>query len=234
MANAFAPSPRMTAEAFVAWTETQPDRPRYELFDGHVYEMGAERLVHAEIKARIVSSFRRQIAERNLGARRSATAWRCASTKRRSSSLTPWSAADPGCPVIRRVIIDPVDRRRGRLALDSANRRAREASRYFRNPTLRHYLIIIPAKRIVLHHMRALDSRIATAAMKKARSCWTRQASNSPLRTCSPTICPPQADRTSTAAGVPLYPLCPLTTAPASGRSLSVSKTLSSVQAATR
>lgn len=67
MANAFAPSLRMTAEAFVAWTETQPDRPRYELFDGHVYEMGAERLVHAEIKARIVSSFRRQIAERNLG-----------------------------------------------------------------------------------------------------------------------------------------------------------------------
>ena len=55
-----------SAEAFMAWYAEQPAGPRYELLDGHIHEMQAEQLAHAEIKARVLVAFRRGIATRDL------------------------------------------------------------------------------------------------------------------------------------------------------------------------
>ena len=39
-----------SADAFLAWSERQAGEARHELFDGRVYVMSAERLLHARVK----------------------------------------------------------------------------------------------------------------------------------------------------------------------------------------
>ena len=53
--------PRMSAEAFMAWYDAQPDGKRYELFHGVVYEMQGERARHNQVKTRIAINFQGQI-----------------------------------------------------------------------------------------------------------------------------------------------------------------------------
>ncbi|MEZ5935712.1 MAG: hypothetical protein R3F54_28140 [Alphaproteobacteria bacterium] len=41
---------RMTVEDFLAWLETRPRKPRYELIDREPVEMSPERVLHARSK----------------------------------------------------------------------------------------------------------------------------------------------------------------------------------------
>jgi Uma2 family endonuclease len=164
MANAFSAHDRMTAEAFMAWIEAQPDRPRYELLDGRIYEMSAERLIHAELKARIVSEFRRQIAERKL--RCQALGDGMAVQVDEETIFEPDASVrcGPRLPGNATILTDPL------VVVEVASPSTQrldaliKLSRYFRNESIVHYLIVLSTKQTVLHHMRASDGRIVAKA----------------------------------------------------------------------
>jgi Uma2 family endonuclease len=160
MALAQPTEPRMTAQAFMEWREAQPERVRYELYDGRIYEMSAERLIHARMKSRVHREFERQIADRRLPceALPDGIAVRIdedtvfePDTLVRCGPLLPDDTILVVDPMIVVEVASPSSQR-----IDALDKFAR----YFHNPSIIHYLIVVPTKRIVIHHKRAPDGRI--------------------------------------------------------------------------
>jgi len=152
--------PRMNAQAFMAWREAEPEGARYELYDGRVYEMSAERLVHARLKSRVHRQFERQIADRRLPceALPDGVAVRVdEDTVFEPDALVrcgPRLSDDTILVVDPLIVVEVASPSSQRIdALD-------KFARYFRNETIMHYLIVVPTKRIVIHHARAADGRI--------------------------------------------------------------------------
>lgn len=160
MALAQQTEPRMNAKAFIAWRETQPVGARYELYDGRVYEMSAERLVHARIKSRVHRQFERQIADRQLPCE--AFPDGVAVQVDEDTVFEPdvlvrcgsWLPDDTILIVDPMIVVEVASPSSQRI--DALNKYAR----YFRNPNIIHYLIVVPTTRIVIHHTRMADSRI--------------------------------------------------------------------------
>ena len=55
---------RMTVDEFLAWAEAQEGR--YELHDGEVFSMAAERAIHAEVKFAVQSALQAGIRKAGL------------------------------------------------------------------------------------------------------------------------------------------------------------------------
>jgi Uma2 family endonuclease len=58
------PNHRMTVDEFLAWAEAQEGR--YELHDGQVFSMAAERSIHAEVKFAVQSALQGGIKKADL------------------------------------------------------------------------------------------------------------------------------------------------------------------------
>lgn len=156
--------PRLSAEAFMAWYDARPGSARYELLDGIVHKMQAERLVHAEIKARVLVSFRRQTAGPGSGCQAlgdgmavrvdGETVFEPDALVRHGPPLPP-STTLLEDPVIVVEVASPATQK-----LDAT----RKLLRYFRNPSIQHYLIVVPTERNIIHHRRAASGKIESAA----------------------------------------------------------------------
>ena len=152
--------PRMSAEAFMAWLEGQPEGARYELYDGRVDEMSAERAIHARLKSRIHRQFERQIAERRLPCEAFLDGMAVQVDNDTVFEPDELVRCGPRLPDDAVLILDPL------IVVEIASPSSQRIdaldkfARYFRNPHVVHYLIVIPATRVVIHHMRAPDGRI--------------------------------------------------------------------------
>ena len=144
--------PRLTAEAFMAWYDQQPDGRRYELLDGAMYEMQGERVAHGRIKGRIFNVLGREIAKSAL--RCEAYVDGMAVNVDGESVFEPdvLVRCGPDLPDDATLIPDPVIV----VEVNSPPTQRVDAldklRRYFRNPSIIHYLIVSPAKRSVIHH----------------------------------------------------------------------------------
>lgn len=56
----------MTVADYPAWSETRPDRPRYELLDGEMVAQAAERNRHVLVKSDVDGELKRAVAEAGL------------------------------------------------------------------------------------------------------------------------------------------------------------------------
>ena len=154
--------PPMTAAAFMAWQEAQASGRRYELLDGIVYEMLAERLVHARVKSRVHALLERQIAAGGLMCEAIPDGMAVkidAQTVFEPDALVRCGSPLPGDtlliddPVIVIEVVSPTSQRIDIL---------RKFARYFLNPFIIHYLIIIPAEKSAIHHRRLPDGQIVS------------------------------------------------------------------------
>ena len=153
-------APRMDADAFMAWYDAQPEGQRFELFNGHVYEMQGERVAHGLVKLRVATSFLRQIDGAKL---------RCqvfgdgmAARVDADSVFEPDTLVrcGPRVPADTKLILDPM------IVVEVLSPTTqhvdvfRKFNGYFRNPHIVHYVIVNSVDRHALHHFRTSDGRV--------------------------------------------------------------------------
>ena len=157
------PSPDeiVTARTFVEWSERQ--KHRYELLDGTVVEMAAERLIHAQTKFAVANALARAIAEAGLSCE--ALVDGMAVLVDDETVFEPDALVRCGDPLPRDTLLitDPVVV----VEVVSPSTQRIDAllklTRYFHNPTIVHYMIVMPDQHSVCHHRRDVDGRIETA-----------------------------------------------------------------------
>lgn len=154
----------LSREAYYAWAEAQP-RGRTELVDGEVVAMAPERVAHARAKLRACNLL--QAALTAAGAPCEALPDGVTVEAGERSAYEPDVVVNCGepvdgeaiaapCPVI---IVEVTSPSNSRVDLTT------KAADYLRLPSLRHYLIVHLAKRVVLHHRKLEDGRIETAIL---------------------------------------------------------------------
>lgn len=155
---------RMTAQEFVAWAEEQPSG-RYELFDGAVSAMAPERASHARTKVRVFDSIRDAI--RVAGATCEALLDGVGFDTGEQNIFIPDVVVRCGEPLPgdASVFTDPV------IVVEVLSPSTQNVDltikldRYFRSPTLQHYLLVRADGPPMIHHRRTPDG-IATTIVQ--------------------------------------------------------------------
>jgi Uma2 family endonuclease len=160
------PRKRLTAAEFIAWATTLPKRPRYELVDGEVVAMAPERSGHALTKARVWRAL--DDAVRAGGLECAAYPDGMAVEIDERTVYEPDALVRCGPPLdddaVR--IVDPI------LVVEvlSPSSEARDAGAkladYARVTSIRHYLIVDPKSRVVVHHRIEGEAAIRTAVVR--------------------------------------------------------------------
>lgn len=163
---ALQPKPRLTVPEYLDWAAAQP-KGRYELVNGEPVAMSPERLRHVVVKSHAWAALRDAIAKAKLPC----TAFADGATVviDKTTAREPDAAVQCGttfdlnsmvldAPVIVVEVVSPSSEQEDNTA---------KFVEYFSLASVRHYLIIHPVKRVIIHHSRneagALASRIVTS-----------------------------------------------------------------------
>lgn len=151
---------RMSVEEFLAWAEHQPDR--FELFDGEVFAMAPQRVRHAESKFAVQVALRAGIREAGLPCHMlpdGVTVRIDDATSFEPDALVycgPRLDADATVATAPVIVVEVLSPSTGRIDT------GQKLVGYFRVPSLMHYLIVDPVKRMMIHHKRGADGLIET------------------------------------------------------------------------
>ncbi|HTP93165.1 MAG TPA: Uma2 family endonuclease [Xanthobacteraceae bacterium] len=151
---------RMTVNEFLAWAKQQPER--WELLDGVPSAMAPERVVHGDTKYRAARAFDDAIHNARAPCRfvlDSAVVRIDGKNSYQPDVLVYCGEPLPGdaLEVPNAVVVVEV------LSPGNAITDLRDKLQgYFRVPSILHYLIIDPDKRLVIHHARGRDDTVAT------------------------------------------------------------------------
>jgi Uma2 family endonuclease len=151
---------QMTVDEFLAWAEQQPDD--WELFDGVPIAMAPERVVHGRTKYRVARAFDEAIA--TAGVQCECVLDSAAVRIDARSSYQPDAMVYCGEPISGDALVvpDPVIVVEV-LSPGNALKDLRDKLQgYFRVPSIQHYLIVDPDKRLVIHHARGERDLVAT------------------------------------------------------------------------
>jgi Uma2 family endonuclease len=158
---ASAPLKRMTVDEFLVWTQTQPGR-RFELVHGQPVAMSPERARHAEAKAEIYVALRGAIRQASLPCHvlpdgmtvriDDETAFEPDAIVYCGPRIDDDSMVVPN-PIIVVEVVSPSSQERDTGA---------KLAGYFQVPSVRHYLIVDPLGRLIIHHARQADATILT------------------------------------------------------------------------
>lgn len=153
---------RMTVEEFLAWAEEQGEGTRYELINGTPLAMAPERAIHVKIKFAVASALAAAIRAAGLN---------CSMfTDGMTVPIDEQTAYEPDAlvhcgepipddsvvvsnPIIVVEVLSP-----GTRHVDTGAKLAG----YFTLPSVAHYLIIDPERRLVVHHRREPEGAIGT------------------------------------------------------------------------
>ncbi|MGE5388366.1 MAG: Uma2 family endonuclease [Hyphomicrobiales bacterium] len=159
------PKDSMTVEEYLAWSESQEGR--FELVDGVVYAQASERAAHAKMKGLVFLALRNAIKRsgRNCHALVGGMAVRVgARTVFEPDAQVYWGPELPpdallvDNPVIVAEVISPTTGR---------NDHTHKLAGYFALPSIRHYLIVDPDERLVLHYERRDDGVVITHILRE-------------------------------------------------------------------
>jgi Uma2 family endonuclease len=151
-------------EEFRLWYEAQP-RGRYERMDGRIVAMAPGRGAHLRMKGSIYTALRQAIAVAGL---------RCqalpdgATVETGDSDYEPDALVNCGEPMADEAITapNPVIVVEVLSTSTTGSDTGAKLAGYFKVPSILHYLIVHPTKRMVIHHCRngsAIATRIVTS-----------------------------------------------------------------------
>ncbi len=149
----------MTVDEFLVWVEEYPGR--YELLHGIVYGMSPERAGHARAKSRVHRALDGAIARAGLSCEAMADGMTVRVDVRTAyepdalvycGERLPDHAVEVPAPVVVVEVLSP-----GTRHTDTGAKLAG----YFAVPSIQHYLVVDPDRRVVIHHRRD-GSEIAT------------------------------------------------------------------------
>ena len=150
----------MTSNEFLAWASEQPDR--WELLDGVATAMSPERVIHGDTKYRAARAFDAAIAAAKVPCRfvLDSAAVRVDPKNAYQPDVLVYcgpAVAGDAVEIPNPVIVVEV------LSPGNAMTDLRDKLRgYFLVPSVVHYLIVDPDKRLVIHHARAADGAVTT------------------------------------------------------------------------
>ena len=148
-----------TADEFIAWALAQP-AGRFELDNGVIVAMAPERVNHSRAKAHAWLALDTAIRARGLACEALPDGASVRVNERsvyepdalvRCGPPAPGDAIEVNDPVIVVEVVSPSSR-----GID----RGVKLAGYFSLPSVRHYLIVDTADRVVIHHHRGEDGRI--------------------------------------------------------------------------
>jgi Uma2 family endonuclease len=154
------PKHKMTVDEFLTWSVDRPGR--WELFDGVPVAMSPERVIHGDAKYRVARALDAAIEKAGVSCRfvlDSAAVRIDAQRSYQPDALVYCGAPVPGdaLEVPNPVIVVEV------LSPGNAMQELRDKLQgYFRVPSIWHYLIVDPDKRLIIHHARGDGDVIAT------------------------------------------------------------------------
>ena len=147
---------RMTAEDYAQWAERQ-DTGRFELIDGIVVQMNAERADHAQIKLNIALALRQRLKVLSIAGQVFGDGMAVRIADRivhepdamlRLGQRLPGETILVTDPVIVVEVLSP-----STGPIDTG----RKLTNYFLLETVQHYLVVDTTKRLVLHYVRGTD-----------------------------------------------------------------------------
>lgn len=150
----------MTVDEFLPWAASQPER--WELFDGVAVSMSPERVIHGDTKYRMARTVDDAIGRAKVPCRFVLDSAAVRIDAR--NSYQPDLLVYCGEPVSgdATVIPEPIVVVEV-LSPGNAMKDLRDKLQgYFLVPSIRHYLVVDPDKRIVIHHARGAGDAIAT------------------------------------------------------------------------
>lgn len=166
MADAHRTPTRMTAAEFLAWSQDWGEGERYELVDGLVVRLSAERSRHALVKSDIDGELKRAVSDAGLPC----TVWPDGMAVPVGDDVVLEPDAAVSCapvdldslvveaPVIVVEVLSPTSR-----GTDTGGK----LTAYFSLPSLAHYLVVDPVKKLVTRHSRRADGGIDTAILRE-------------------------------------------------------------------
>lgn len=153
----------MTVDRYLAWLDEQP-RGRFELVDGQVVAMNAQRVEHIRAKVSVIRALEDALRGTTFHALGDGMAVRIdeATVYEPDALVHGGEALTLGTiildhPILLVEILSP-----GTKTVDTT----KKLEGYFSLPTVRHYLIIEPLTRSVVHHARDETGKIATVLVK--------------------------------------------------------------------
>jgi Uma2 family endonuclease len=153
----------MTVDEFLLWAERQPKR--YELVDGEVFVMAPERARHARVKFAVQSAL--------AGAIRHAKVPCEVLPDGMTVRIEARTAFEPDALVYcgERLSGDAIEVPHPLIVVEvlspstGSQDTGTKLAGYFRVPSVEHYLIVDPVRRVLIHHRRAgevIETRIAS------------------------------------------------------------------------
>jgi Uma2 family endonuclease len=151
---------QMSVDEFLAWAPNEPGR--WELYDGVPNAMSPERVIHGDVKYRVARALDTAISAGRLPCHfvlDSAAVRVDAKTLYQPDALVYCGDALAGDTLI---VANPIAVFEV-LSPGNAMKDLRDKLQgYFRIPSVAHYLVVDPDKRIVIHHARGENDIVAT------------------------------------------------------------------------
>jgi len=153
---------RMTADEFLAWAQEWADGERYELDDGEPVRMASERARHTLAKGAIYRHLFDAVRDAGIEAQVFQDGMAAIIGER--TVYEPDALVRIGPPVNGDTvkITDPLIVVEVLSPLTGAFDTGDKLAGYLRIPSVRHYLVLNPAKRVAVHHCRGEDGTITT------------------------------------------------------------------------
>jgi Uma2 family endonuclease len=149
----------MTVDRYLAWLEEQP-RGRFELVDGQVIPMNAQRIEHIETKVSVIFALKRALSGTGYHALGDGMAIRVdeQTVYEPDAVVYGGEALKLGSIILDRPILLVEILSPGTKTVDTT----KKLEGYFKIPSVRHYLIVDPVAKTVVHHARDEAGKIAT------------------------------------------------------------------------
>jgi Uma2 family endonuclease len=154
---------RMTVDEFIPWAMAQP-RGRYELLDGEVLMMSPEKARHWRTKASAYTALAAAVKRAGLPCEAVPDGATVCINEQTAYEPDALIYCGPRLASDAVMVVDPV------LVVEVSSPRTSQIDTgakfvgYFSLPSVRHYLIIDPEKRAIVHHARGEDGRIISAS----------------------------------------------------------------------
>jgi Uma2 family endonuclease len=154
---------QMTVDEFLLWAEGKEGR--WELHDGQPVMMAPERSLHAETKAEAYVALREAIRVNGLPCRVYPDGMAVRVDARTTYEPDAFVTCGPRAPADTIEIADPIIVVEVLSPSTAAIDHGRKLSGYFSLPSVQHYLILDPDRRVAIHHKRGASDAIETRVL---------------------------------------------------------------------
>jgi len=163
--NTALPTKKMNVPEFLAWAEHQPEGSSFELVDGEVIAMAPERVLHNLAKLAVARALGDSVRAANLPC--------IVLTDGVTVRINDHTAREPDASVQCGVEVDldsllidaPVIVVEVASPTSERDDTGAKLVDYFSVPSIQHYLIVFPQRRVIVHYQRGergkIDARIA-------------------------------------------------------------------------